>query len=440
MARLALPIAVVQVGTMTMGVVDTIMVGRISAVDLAAVALGHIHYFSVTIFGLGILLALDPILAQGIGAGDGEAVARGVQRGGILAVIIGTISALLLLPGAPILTFFRQPEDVVPIAAGYAIASIPGAFPFYGFLVLRQSLQAMRRTGPIVITILCANGANAFFNWVFVFGNLGISPMGAVGSGWASSLARWLMAIALLLLSWKDLRPYLRPLRPEIFRLPPLLRLLRLGFPIGVQVTLEFGAFAVIAIFMGWLGTIAVAGHQIAINLASLTFMVPLGIAQASAVLVGHAVGRGDSDEAQRAAAAGIVLGASFMVVSAIIFLSFPHALARIYSSVPEVVALASVLIPVAGVFQIFDGLQVVESGVLRGVGDTKSPMIVNGLGFWMIGLPVSLLLGFQREGGPVGLWWGLASGLAVVAFLLFIQVRIRLKGVLLRVEIEEER
>jgi len=437
--RLAVPVAAVQVGMMFMGVVDTVMVGHFSATDLAAVALGNLYYFTSVVFPMGLLMSLDPVVSQAVGAGDGAAVGRALQRGALLALALSIPAGMALVPGATLLTFLRQPAEVVPVAAGYALASIPGIFPFLAFIVLRQTLQAMGRVAPIVVTIVAANLANLFFNWVLIFGNLGFPEMGAVGSGWASSLSRWLMLLGLLGFSWPLLKGHIRPLRPEAFMFRPLARMVRLGAPIGVQFFLEFGAFGAIGILMGWMGAVAMAGHQVAINLASLTFMVPLGISQASAVLVGQGVGRGDPDGARRAAGAGLLLGVGFMVVTAVLFLSLPEFFALIYTDDTKVVALAALLIPLAGVFQVFDGLQVVSSGVLRGVGDTRSPMIVNLLGFWCLGMPVSLWMGFRTPAGPRGLWWGLVVGLAAVALILLYRIRTQLGGDLKRIVIDEE-
>lgn len=434
MVRLAFPVAVVQVGMMAMGVADTIMVGHVSARDLAAVALGHLYFFAITIVGVGILMALDPIVSQGVGARDRLQVARGLQRGIVLAGLLTVASSVLFLPVQPLLGVLRQPEDVVPVAAGYALASVPGLFPFFFYVVLRQTLQAMGRVAPLVLAIVLANGVNLFFNWVFIYGNLGVPALGAVGSGWASSLSRWLMAGGLVALSWRVLRPYVRPFRADATAIRPLLRMTALGLPIGFQFFLEFGAFAVIGVLMGWLGTVAMAGHQVAINLASLTFMVPLGVSQAASILVGRAVGRGDAPRARRFAGAGLLLGGLFMTLAAAIFLVVPDSLARFYSDDPEVVRLAILLLPIAGIFQVFDGLQVVAAGVLRGVADTRSPLVVNLLGFWMVGMPVSVYLGFRAGAGAVGLWWGLAAGLAAVAAFLLARVRVRLGRGLLRV------
>jgi MATE family multidrug resistance protein len=436
---LALPVAAVQVGMMFMGVVDTIMVGHYAARDLAAVALGNMYFFSCVVFPLGLLMALDPVISQAVGAGDREAVRRGLQRGMGLGVLLGVPAALLLAPGDPLLRLLNQPAEVVPVAAGYARAAIPGVFPFLGFIVFRQTLQAMGRVAPIVVTILVANLLNFLFNWVLIFGRLGFPQMGAVGSGWASSLSRWIMFLGLLGLSWPLLKGYLLPIRRDAFVLKPLLRMVRLGSPIGIQMTLEYGAFGTTGILMGWLGTVAMAGHQVALNLASLTFMVPLGISQASAVLVGQGVGREDPPGARRAAGAGLLLGVTFMSFTALMFLFFPGPLARVYTEEHAVLALAITLLPLAGVFQVFDGLQVVASGVLRGVGDTRTPMLLNLLGFWCIGMPVGLWMAFKEGLGPVGLWWGLVFGLAAVSVLLLLRVRTHLGRHLTRIIIDEE-
>lgn len=424
MVRLALPIVGVQVGIMLTGVVDTIMVGRISATDLAAVALGNAYFFTIAVFGIGMLMALDPIVAQAVGADDSESVARGIQRGFVLAVLLALVASLLFLPSRTVFVWLRQPGDVVPVAAGYIFGSIPGMLPYYAFAVLRQSLQAMGRVSAVVWTIVAANLLNVFLNWVLIFGNLGFPRMGAVGSAWGSSVARWFMAALLLALAWRTLRPYLARLRRKAFDVLALARMVRLGTPLGFQHQLEFGAFSLIGMMMGWLGTVSMAGHQVALNLAALAFQVPLGIAGASAVLVGRAVGGADMVEARRAAGAGILLGGSFMLVTACAFLAAPGPLARIYTADAGVLAIVVALLPIAGVFQVADGLQAVAAGVLRGAGDTRSPFIFNALGFWAFGIPVSAALAFWADMGARGLWWGLAAGLGVVAILLFIRVR----------------
>lgn len=438
LVRLAFPVAIIQVGMMAMGAVDTIMVGRVSATDLAAVAIGNLYFFGVAVFGMGVLFALDPVVSQAVGAGDRVGVGRAVQRGLVIAGGLTLLATVLLLPAGPLLSAARQPSDVVPLAAGYAHAAIAGVFPFYAFVVLRQSLQAMGHVRPILVTVIAANLFNVLMNWVFVFGNLGMPALGAVGSSWATSLSRWFMTLLLLRMSWVLLRPALVPLRREAAAWKPLVRVLGVGAPIGGQQFLEFGVFGAAGLLMGWLGTVAIASHQVALQLAAMTFMVPVGVAQATSVLVGQAVGRADPPGARRAAGAGIVTGAGFMVVTATLFLAFPQMFARWFSDDIEVVAAAALLLPIAGVFQVFDGLQVVASGALRGVADTRVPLVLTLVGFWFVGLPVSAWLGFGLGLGPAGIWWGLAIGIGAVAVLLVARVRARFGRALRRLVIDE--
>jgi multidrug resistance protein, MATE family len=427
MVRLAGPVVAIQVGMMLMGVVDTIMVGHVSTVALAAVALGNLYFFGLGVFGMGTLMVLDPVVAQAVGARDDPAVARGIQRGFLIALMIGVPATLLLLPAELFMSLARQPPDVIPHAAIYALRLAPGVLPFFCFIVLRQSLQSMHLTGPIMVAIIVANLVNAALNWMLIFGNLGAPAMGVAGSAWATTISRWVLLLLVLSLTWTKLRTHLLPLRPEIFQWKPLSRMLRLGLPIGCQYTLEFGAFACVALMMGWLGTREMAGHQVAINLASLTFMVPLGVADAASILVGHAVGRGDLPGTRGAARAALLCGIGFMSCTAVAFLLVPETFARLYTDEGRVLGIAVVLIPLAGVFQVFDGTQTVAGGILRGLGETRVAMLVNLVGYWFFGLPVSYLLGFRFGLGPGGLWYGLVLGLAAVAGILLVRVRLAL-------------
>ncbi len=431
---LALPVAVVQMGLVAQGLVDTAMVGRVNAAELGAVTLGNLYFFGVAVFGMGFLFALDPLVSQAFGADDHASIEAAIQRGLVLSLGLAVTTSALLAVAGPVFTLLKQPEEVVPAAAAYARTQIAGILPFYGFIVFRQVLQAVGRVAPVVWTILLANLVNALANWILVFGNLGAPAMGAVGSGWATAISRWFMWLCALVLGWRLLVPYLGRVRRDLLLAGPLMRILRLGSPIGLQLFLEFGAFGAIGIAMGWLGTEAIAGHQIALNLAAFAFMIPVGISQAGAVLVGRAVGQGRPDRARRSAGGAILLCCAVMVATALIFLVFPGTLARQFTTETGVVAVAAVLIPVAGMFQLFDGLQVVCTGVLRGVADTLRPLVWNVLGFWLFGMPVSLWLGFQRGMGPVGLWWGLAAGLGAVAVMLVARVWIRFHGPLERI------
>ena len=440
MITLAFPVVVAQVGLMAMGAVDTLMVGHISARVLAAVALGNLYFFNAIVLSQGTLMALDPIIAQAIGARDEAAVSRALQRGLLLAVLLSVLTALILLPVRSVLLLTRQQAEIIADTTNYVWLSIPGALPFLLFIVFRQTLQALHRVSNVVWTIIGANLVNAGLNWVFVYGHLGSAPMGAVGSALATMVSRWLMAFVLLALAWPQLRSYLVPFRRDVLHLRPLGRVLRLGLPIGAQQLLESGAFGAIGLMMGMLGTIEMAAHQIAITLAALTIMVPLGVSAAAAVRVGRAVGAHDAPRARLAARAALICGMGFMTLTALLFLAAPALLAGAFTADVRVIALAGVLIPVAGVFQIFDGAQAVGAGVLRGIGDTKAPLIAMIVGYWGIGLPVSILLGFHTSLRAAGLWWGFVASLSMVALFLFLRMRVLFRRQLSRIVIDEVR
>jgi len=432
---LAVPVVFVQLGFMAMGAVDTLMVGRLSATMLAAVALGNLYFFNVSIFSAGTLMALDPLVAQAVGARDQRGITRAMQRGLVLSVLLSVGTCLLLAPAAPLLRALRQPAEIVPDAAAYLHVSIAGVLPFLAFVVLRQSLQAMHRVAPIVVTILAANGTNAALNWVFVYGHLGSPALGVVGSAVATAVSRWMMFLLLLALAWRDLAAHLHPWRADTWQAGSLRAMLAIGMPIGAQQALEAGAFGAIGLLMGVLGTLEMAAHQIAITLASLTFMVPLGVATAAAVRVGHAIGAGDDRRARDAIRAAYLCGVGFMTLTAIAFLTLPGPLAAAFTGDTRVVALASVLIPIAGVFQVFDGAQAVGAGVLRGAGDTTAPLVVMLGAYWLLGVPVSAYLGFETRLGAQGLWWGFVVSLAAVAMFLLLRIRVVFARPVRRVE-----
>ncbi len=436
MFDLALPVVAVQLGLQLMGVVDTLMVGHVSPQALAATALGNLFFFAVSIFGMGLLMALDPLVAQAVGARDHEAIAWAIQRGAVLALGLTVLTSLALLPAEPALRMLGQPADVVPDAAVYAHWRVPGVPAFFAFIVVRQSLQAMGRVAPLVVAVALANVLNALLDWALIYGELGAPRLGVRGASLATSISQWALTIGLFAITWRDLRPYLVPVRAAALGWRPLARTTALGAPIGLQYGLEYGAFAFVALMMGWIGTVPMAAHQIAINLASLTFMVPFGVSAAAAVLVGQAVGRGDDEGARRAATSALAFGVGFMVLSAIAFLAMPELLARAYSDDAEVVTLAAALLPIAGLFQVFDGTQSVAAGVLRGIGDTRAPMTINVVGFWLLGLPASWLLGFRLGHGPLGIWWGVVLGLFVVALLLLARIGVRMRRVLRRLHV----
>ena len=433
--RLAMPIVLAQVGLMSMGVVDTVMVGRVSAAALASVALGNLYYYTVSTAAAGTLMVLDPMVSQAAGARDAHRIALGVQRGLVLAVLLAVPIALLLWPVRPVLVLFRQPPELVELATSYVRISIVGLLPFLGFVVLRQSLQALHRVRAVVAVVVIGNLMNAALNWVLVYGHLGAEPMSVAGSAWATAASRWAMTLLLFAGGWPALRGALVPWRRDALHGAALFQMLRLGWTIGLQQVLEFGVFAAIGLMMGLLGTPEMAAHEIALNLASLTFMVPLGVGAAAAVRVGNAVGAGDRTAARERARTALVCGVGFMLCTAAAMLTIPGIIARAYTDQVLVASIAASLIPIAGMFQLFDGIQAVTAGEQRGLGDTPAPFGINHAGFWLCGLPVSVALAFRTPLRALGLWWGLVAGLAVVATLLLIRVRGRLRRELVQLE-----
>ncbi|MBC8088526.1 MAG: MATE family efflux transporter [Phycisphaerae bacterium] len=437
MARLAAPIVLINVGVQLMGVTDALMVGRLGGAAIAAVALGNFYFWNASVFGIGLLFALDPVVSQAVGAHDHEGVARGVQRGVILALIVSTIVSLMLLPGEALLGLLEQPAEVVPSTAEYARRRALGVLPFFLFTVWRQTLQAMGPVKPILWAALIGNVVNIIANWFLIFGNMGAPKLGVNGSGYATALAMWVMMLSLLTLGWKDLRTALVPWRRASIAWAPVRRLLFIGAPIGVQWFFESFAFGLTALFMGWMGTPSLAGHEIALNMASLTYMIPLGFSGAAAAIVGRAVGRGDIAAAKRDAVAAILCSVGVMCISATGFVFAPEWLARRYTGELATLSVAVSLIPLAGAFQLFDGAQAVIGGVLRGTGDTRIPAILHLLAFWGVGVPLGAYLGFYTSLREQGFWWGLVAGLGAAAILQGTRLFYRFRGPILRLKTE---
>ena len=432
--RLALPMVVAQVGMMMLGVVDTVMVGHLSEQALAAVALGGTYSWAAMILGMGVLHGLDPLVSQAHGARDLDAISLALQRGLVLSLVVSIPYVILFEASAPILVALRQPPEVVAIAAPYLESLAPSVPAFFAFVALRQTLQARGVVRPVLIAVVVGNLANYAGNLVLIYGRLGLPALGVVGSGWSTTICRYLMLAVVAWLGAPSLADVWRRPSRRLRELSPYLRMLVIGLPIGVQIGLEMWVFTAAALLIGSMGALQMSGHQIAINLASLSFMVPLGIGAAAATRVGNAIGRNDAPGARRAALVSVLLGASVMTVAAISFWLLPAELARIYSPDPRVVAAASELLPIAALFQVFDGTQAVGCGILRGAADTRSAAYINFVGYWVLGLPLGYTLAFHGGLGPRGLWWGLTLGLAVVATLVVLRILTRFRHALTRV------
>ncbi|MGD8394803.1 MAG: MATE family efflux transporter [Candidatus Eiseniibacteriota bacterium] len=426
---LAAPVAMVQLGMMAMGTVDAMMLGRVSELALAAGALGASLTFGLLCFPMGVLMALDPLVAQAVGAGDRDGVATHVKQAALVALLLCVPLALILWDTRPALRLFGQQPEVIELTSGYLRAMIPGLPAFLFFVVLRRTIQAMSVLTPAFIAILVGNLFNAAGNWILIYGNLGAPALGVVGSAYATAISRWSSVVMLAVLAAPTLEPYGDALRAARIRLASLRRQVAIGLPIGAHIALEMWTFGAVALLMGHLGARELAGHQIALNLAAIAFMFPLGVSGAASTRVGNAIGRRDMPGARRAAAVCLCLGGGIMTVSALAFWLAPELLSRLYTPDVDVIRMAAALLPIAAIFQVCDGIQVVGSGVLRGAADTRVPAAIAFVGFWLLGLPLAALLAFRQGMGPQGLWWGLTLGLSVVAALLVARIVRRFRG-----------
>ncbi|MCP3964068.1 MAG: MATE family efflux transporter [bacterium] len=433
--HLATPVVLTQVGMMLMGVVDAMMLGRHSELALAAGALGNSVGFGLTSFPMGVLMALDPLVAQAFGSGSHERVGRHLKRGLILAAALAVPLSLLMWRTEGALRLVGQRPEIVTDGAAYLRVLIIGNLPFLLFVAMRQTLQAMSLVRPAVLAIVLANLFNVAANYTLIFGHFGFPALGVVGSAYATSISRWVMLLTLAAAAFPVLRRYLAAPSRAILVPRAFWRTLKLGFPIGTQLTLEMGLFMTVALMMGNLGSRELAAHQIALTLAALSFMVPLGISGAAATRAGNAIGRRDMDGARRSALVCLMLGAAVMSIAALAFALAPWHLSRLFTTEEAVIAVAVTLLPIAAVFQVSDGVQVVAIGALRGAADTRFPALTALVGFWGLGMPLAAYLGFRTDMGPRGLWWGITLGLSSVAVLLLARLRFRFAGDLVALE-----
>ena len=371
------------------------------------------------------------MIAQAHGAGQGARVALAFQRGLLLAVLLSLPVALSWFWTDEFLLATGQEAALAPLAADYVVALMPGVPFFLMYSVLRQYLQARELVRPALVVILFSNVFNVLANWALIFGNLGLPELGIQGAGIATSLTRVVSFVLLAVGIW-SFRLHEGawvPWSREMFAGRGMLAILAVGLPVAVQTSTEMWAFGASTLMAGTLGAIALDSHGIALNLAAMSFQIPLGIAIGATTRVGNLIGAGHPQAAQRAAWIAMAMGAGVMSVSAVGFVVFRDQLAMLFTPDPSVVALAASILPVAAAFQIFDGTQVVGCGVLRGMGRTVPAAVFNLLGYWLIGLPLGWWLGPGSGGGLDGIWWGLVIGLGVVATLLVGWIRVRGPG-----------
>jgi MATE family multidrug resistance protein len=422
--RLALPLIMAEVGWMSMGVVDTIMVGRLpdSAIAIGATGLGQSLYNAIAIVGGGLLLGMDTFVAQAYGREDLHDARNTLLNGIVLALLLTPILMIVVSFWPALMRLFGISIGLVGPMQPFLSALNWGTLPLLGYFALRRYLQAVNVAVPIMFALVSANIVNAVGDWALIYGHMGFRAEGITGSGWSTCFARIYMLLVLAItLLWveskaRSTRSPAPALRVDLVR---IWALLKLGAPAAGQILVEIGAFSGATAICAKLGPVPLSGHEIALNCAAFTFMVPYGISSAAAVRVGQQLGRRDPAGARRAGWSALVLGTGFMFCAGLVLVSIPKMIARAFSPDPAVVQIGATLLLVAAAFQLFDGVQVVTTGALRGAGDTKTPMVANLVAYWCIGIPLGYFLCFHLHWGALGIWIGLCTGLMIIGSVL---------------------
>ncbi len=423
--HLAVPLAAQQVGLMMMGLVDTAVLGRYHTDALAGGGVANSLVFGVTCVGMGIVMGLDTLVPQALGAGR-RGDSRWLLLDGLKAALwVGLALSLVVVASPLILPLFGIAPAVEHEATAYVVTRSFGVAPFLIQVALRSFLQAHGVTRPLLVAVIVGNVVNALADWILVFGDagladlglpaIGLPALGVIGAALATTLVQ-LVTAAVYALAARAVLAEL-PATPR----PPsaVRRVVKIGLPVGLQFGAEVGAFALAALLAAHIGELPAAGHQVAINLASLTFSVSLGVGAAAAVRVGHAVGAGDHRLARARGLTSLGVGSIAMIGGAITFVVWPAELAGLFTSDPGVIAAAVPMLHVAALFQLSDGTQAIAAGALRGAGDTHAAFVANVLGHYGVGLGVALVAAFVLDLGAVGLWWGLSAGLTATAIFL---------------------
>ncbi|MCH7411593.1 MATE family efflux transporter [Belliella sp. DSM 111904] len=430
---LAYPVMLSQLGQVLVGVADSMMVGRLGAIPLAAASLANSIFFVVLMFGIGVSMAITPLVAMADGKKKDNKIGRLFRHGFVINTATAFILFILITLFTPLLKFMDQPEEVVTFAIPYLIIITISILPFMFFQTFKQFAEGLSQTKQAMYITLVCNALNVFLNWVMIYGNLGFPALGLNGAGWATLISRILMGIIIAYYVFKSKR-YKRfdlGFRIKKFSFPMVSKMIRIGVPTGFQYIFEVGAFSTAAIMMGWIGVTALAAHQIAINLASISYMMASGLSSAAMVRVGNQLGRNDIKTLREAGFTVFAMVALFMLISAFIFIVFREFLPSLYIDDPVVISMSASLLVIAGIFQLSDGIQVVGLGALRGMADVKVPTIITLIAYWVIGLPLGYFFAFILDLKELGVWYGLLIGLSITGVMLLVRFHTLSKGLL---------
>lgn len=414
------PVILAQLLQMSMSFVDTVMAGRLSPEDLAAVAVGSSVLLPFIVLCMGCMMAVTPIIAQNVGARKLKEIGKNARQVLWLSQILALPSFFVLRNLDVALVMIGVTEDIIPISSGYLKAISWGIFPVYAYAALRYVSEGLSVTRPAMYVALIGVLVNIPANYVLMFGKLGFPRLGAVGTGYASAIVFTVMFVTMLIFTYR-FEPYQRFEIFKRFRLPEkryLKELLGIGVPIGISSTMEVTMFAAVSLMVSTISTLAIAGHQVAINFAAMLFMIPFGLSVAISARVGNSIGRKRPDEARFRGLVGVGVCCCVMAITAVIIFLFPRQIASIYTDDIAVIDVAVQLLFMAAIFQLSDGLQVAGFGALRGLKDTTVPMIVNLIAYWVFGIPIAWYLGFPAGYGAQGLWIGLIAGLTIAGVL----------------------
>lgn len=420
--NLAFPVVLSQLGQVLVGVADSMMVGRLGAVPLAAASLGNSIFFVILMFGMGISMGITPLVSVAEGKGKFKRIGHLFQHGLWINIATAVLLTVVIVGLSQGLHFLNQPEEVVELTIPYLFIITSSLLPFMIFQSFKQLAEGISQTKQAMyVTIIC-NLVNVFLNWVLIYGNLGTPAMGLNGAGLATLISRVMMPVMMGLYVMRSSRYSVFDLKLGIGKLRFLLlnRILKIGVPTGFQYIFEVSAFSAAAIMMGWIGVNALAAHQIAINLASVSYMMVSGLSTAGMIRVSNQIGRGNFKSMREAGMVVFGMTLIFMSITGLIFIVMRSYLPTLYIDNEEVVALSASLLIIAGMFQLSDGIQVAGLGVLRGLEDVKFPTLITLVAYWVIGLPLGYFLAFQLDMAEKGIWYGLLIGLSITAVVLF--------------------
>jgi MATE family multidrug resistance protein len=424
---LAYPVVISQLGFMLTAVADSVMVGQLGTIPLAACALGNVIVSIFMVFGIGISQGITPIVAQENGKNNKSICGEYLEQAVFISLISGVILFGIILLISQHLNILAQPIEVEIASKDYLIIIGASILPLMVFQMFRQFAEGLAYTKQAMYVSIAGNVLNILFNFILIYGWFGLPALGLVGAGYGTLLSRVFMAIgmAYYVLKSKLFTPYLNQFKIHLPQWTKIKEVLNLGIPIGLQYFFEIGAFSGAAIMVGWIGAKELAAHQIAINLAAFTYMGASGIGVAATIKAGSAFGKRDFAELKLSAISSYHLVIGYMLVTALIFLTCNRLLPMLYIKDEGVILIASNLLIVAAFFQLSDGVQVVGAGILRGLSDVKTPTIITLIAYWVVGLPVGYILGFTFNMGPIGIWISLSIALTVAAILLYFRFRL---------------